>query len=84
VRHGFAAIENDLLVSPNAMMVFGDAKKALTSLSFAIKANRRGSAVALNDAEALRRLDDAAQAADSSANAASSIYRVRVPRRSAP
>jgi NAD(P) transhydrogenase subunit beta len=35
---GFAGIENDLFVSPNTMMVLGDAKKTLTSLTQAIKA----------------------------------------------
>jgi NAD(P) transhydrogenase subunit beta len=35
---GFAGIENDLFVSPNTMMVLGDAKKTLTSLSQALKA----------------------------------------------
>jgi NAD(P) transhydrogenase subunit beta len=36
---GFAGIENDLFVSPNTMMVLGDAKKTLTSLTNALKAN---------------------------------------------
>jgi NAD(P) transhydrogenase subunit beta len=36
---GFAGIENDLFVSPNTMMVLGDAKKTLTSLTHALKAN---------------------------------------------
>jgi H+-translocating NAD(P) transhydrogenase subunit beta len=34
---GFAGIENDLFVSPNTMMVLGDAKKTLTSLNAAVK-----------------------------------------------
>jgi NAD(P) transhydrogenase subunit beta len=34
---GFAGIENDLFVSPNTMMVLGDAKKTLTNLNGALK-----------------------------------------------
>jgi NAD(P) transhydrogenase subunit beta len=34
---GFAGIENDLFVSPNTMMVFGDAKQTLTKVAGAIK-----------------------------------------------
>jgi NAD(P) transhydrogenase subunit beta len=34
---GFAGIENELFVSPNTMMVFGDAKKTLTQVAGVIK-----------------------------------------------
>ncbi len=34
---GFAGIENDLFVSPNTMMVLGDAKKTLTNLTSHLK-----------------------------------------------
>ena len=34
---GFAGIENDLFVAPNTMMVLGDAKKTITSLTAAVK-----------------------------------------------
>ena len=34
---GFAGVENELFVRPNAMMVFGDAKKTLAEISAALK-----------------------------------------------
>ncbi|MGA2223067.1 MAG: NAD(P)(+) transhydrogenase (Re/Si-specific) subunit beta [Syntrophobacteraceae bacterium] len=37
MRPGFAGVENDLFVQPNAMMVFGDAKKTLAEMAAALK-----------------------------------------------
>ena len=37
MRPGFAGVENELFVQPNAMMVFGDAKKTLAEMSAALK-----------------------------------------------
>jgi NAD(P) transhydrogenase subunit beta len=34
---GFAGIENELFLAPNAMMVFGDAKATLTKIASAVK-----------------------------------------------
>ena len=37
MRPGFAGVENELFVQPNAMMVFGDAKKTLAEMAAALK-----------------------------------------------
>jgi H+-translocating NAD(P) transhydrogenase subunit beta len=37
MRPGFAGVENELFVQPNAMMVFGDAKKTLAEMVAALK-----------------------------------------------
>ena len=40
MRPGFAGVENELFVQPNAMMVFGDAKKTLAEMAAALKNER--------------------------------------------
>ncbi len=40
MQPGFAGIENELFVHPKTMMVFGDARRTLTKIIVALKAER--------------------------------------------